>query len=75
MDIELTLNIINFNLNKYYSNKPLNKFILSALSICLHNNNFTFDNSYYTQIKGIAMGSKFAPILANLFMAFPNDTF
>ena len=73
MEIPQTLSIIEHNLNKYFSNNPQNEFILTALSICLYNNNFYFDGSFYTQRRGIAMGSKFAPLLANLFMAFLED--
>ena len=43
--------------------------ITDLISFILDNNCFTFDNSYYRQVKGTAMGSPFAPAYANLFMA------
>ncbi|CAI9595210.1 unnamed protein product, partial [Staurois parvus] len=35
----------------------------------MSHNYFWFDNKYYLQRTGVAMGAKFAPSLANLFMA------
>ena len=43
--------------------------ILSLLQINLTKNDFEFNNQYYLQIKGTAMGKKFAPSYANIFMA------
>ena len=31
-------------------------------------NNFEFENNYYLQLQGKAMGTKMAPVYANLFM-------
>jgi hypothetical protein len=39
------------------------------LKICLENNDFLFNNQWYLQISGTAMGKKFAPNYANIFMA------
>ena len=44
-------------------------FILELLEVSLKRNDFTFDNQVYLQTKGVAMGKKFAPALANIFMA------
>ena len=35
---------------------------------CLHNTYFSFQNKFYEQIEGAAMGSPVSPIVANLFM-------
>lgn len=43
--------------------------LLQLLDINLTRNDFMFDNQYYLQVKGTAMGKKFAPAYANLFMA------
>ena len=43
--------------------------ILQLLEINLTRNDFTFNSEYYLQIKGTAMGKKFAPAYANIFMA------
>ena len=43
--------------------------ILSLLQICLENNDFMFNNQWFLQVGGTAMGKKFAPNYANLFLA------
>ena len=45
-------------------------FILEAISIILENNNFTFHDKIYNQVKGTAMGTKFAPTYATLVLAY-----
>ena len=42
--------------------------IIELLGFCLHNTYFSFQNKFYEQIGGIAMGSPVSPIVANLFM-------
>lgn len=43
--------------------------LLQLLEINLTRNDFMFDGKFYLQIKGTAMGKKFAPAYANIFMA------
>ena len=43
-------------------------FLQEILTLVLHNNYFEFDNKYYLQTQGTAMGSPMAPSYANLFM-------
>lgn len=43
--------------------------ILRLLEINLTRNDFEFNGEYYLQIKGTAMGKRFAPAYANIFMA------
>ena len=43
--------------------------LLKLLEISLLNNDFTFNGQWYLQIFGTAMGKKFAPNYANIFMA------
>ena len=38
------------------------------LHYCVKLNHFTFDNKFYDQRDGVAMGSPLGPILANIFM-------
>ena len=45
------------------------KEILELLKLSLENNDFTFNGDWYLQISGTAMGKKFAPNYANIFMA------
>ena len=37
------------------------EFVLESAKVTLENNNLNFDNEYFNQIKGTAMGSIFAP--------------
>ena len=41
---------------------------LNYLGFCLHNTYFSFQNKFYEQIEGAAMGSPMSPTVANLFM-------
>ena len=43
--------------------------ILTLLHINLIKNDFVFNDRFYLQVKGTAMGKKFAPSYANIFMA------
>ncbi len=43
--------------------------VLRLLLTSLKNNDFIFDNEWYLQVGGTAMGKKFAPNYANIFMA------
>lgn len=45
------------------------KEILHLLMINLMRNDFEFNEKFYLQIKGTAMGKKFSPAYANIFMA------
>lgn len=45
------------------------EFILALLDYAMSHNFFWFGGSYYLQNRGVAMGAKFAPSMANLFMA------
>ena len=45
------------------------KFLIKCLEFCLKSNYFWYNQSYYNQRTGIAMGAKFAPSVANAFMA------
>ena len=54
------------NLN--FSLRP-DEEILELLKISLENNDFVFNNEWYLQVSGTAMGKKFAPNYANIFMA------
>ncbi|XP_069461787.1 uncharacterized protein [Ambystoma mexicanum] len=46
------------------------KMILEMINICLTNNSFLFNNKFYTQLQGTAMGTTFAPSYANLTMGW-----
>ena len=45
-------------------------FIIESLKFILQNNYFIFNDAYYRQKCGIAMGTKAAPVFANLIMGY-----
>ena len=51
-----------------------NDFIIESAKFVLENNNSLFDNELYRQIKGTAMGTKFAPSYACLTIGFLEET-
>lgn len=42
---------------------------MELLDFSMAHNYFWHSGAYYLQIKGVAMGAKFAPSMANLFMS------
>lgn len=54
---------------KNYDKKRPDKELLQLLEINLTKNDFEFDDKFFLQIKGTAMGKKFAPAYADIFMA------
>ena len=70
--IDPALNIIRDLLEK---DKKLNdrtvlsvQNIIELLGFCLYNTYFSFQNKFYEQVEGVAMGSLVSPIVANLYM-------
>ncbi|XP_075448365.1 uncharacterized protein LOC142490239 [Ascaphus truei] len=55
-------------------NKAQRDFILDAILFILEHNYFLFGDDYYLQICGTAMGTRFAPSYANLYMGLWEDT-
>lgn len=48
---------------------PSTEFILEAAEFVLTHNYFRFEDDHFLQVKGTAMGTRFAPSYANLYMA------
>ena len=44
--------------------------IIKLLGFCLHNTYFSFQNKFYEQVEGAAMGSLVSPIVTNLYMEY-----
>lgn len=44
------------------------QFILEGLQLAMESNYFWYQKDFYVQKKGVAMGAKYAPSVANLFM-------
>ena len=63
--LQTTANIFR----KYPDDTRPDSHILQLLDINLTRNDFVFNGEFFLQIKGTAMGKKFAPAYANIFMA------
>ena len=74
---ELGIEAIDFWIKKMNHLIPARftvNFIIESLKIVLQNNNFIFDNQYYNQTDGTAMGTKTAPPYACLVVAYLEET-
>ena len=69
IDTTLGLETVKNWFQKYPRPKRPDKYLLQLLEISLRRNDFEFDSNYYLQTKGTAMGKRFAPSYANIFMA------
>ena len=69
IDITEGLQTIENIFSKYPDVTRPDAHILRLLKINLTRNDFTFNGEFFLQIKGTAMGKKFAPAYANIFMA------
>ena len=70
---DLGIKAINSWLTKYpelIHERFSKEFILESIKIILENNNFYFNVKVYTQVRGTAMGTKFAPTYATLVLAY-----
>ena len=69
IDIDEGINCIRNIFHKHPNSKRPDRELLQLLEINLKRNDFNFDGQFFLQIKGTAMGKKFAPAYANIFMA------
>lgn len=69
INTKLGLQAIHKCFQKYPDFHRPDKHLLQLLEISLTRNDFEFDGQFYLQVKGTAMGKKFAPSYANIFMA------
>ena len=68
---ENTLEAIKYWLDKCSESlhpRVFKEFVLESVKFILENNSINFDNEYFNQIKGTAMGTIFASTYANLTM-------
>lgn len=61
-------------MEKYPDASRPDKAILQLLEISLTKNDFEFEGTFYLQTKGTAMGKRFAPSYANIYMAQWEET-
>lgn len=69
IDIPSGINAVKKCFAKYPDPKRPDLELLQLLEINLMRNDFVFNGQFYLQVKGTAMGKKFAPAYANIFMA------
>lgn len=69
IDTKAGLTAVKNILQKYPQHDRPDRQLLALLEINLTRNDFEFNNQFFLQIKGVAMGKKFAPAYANIFMA------
>lgn len=69
IDTKAGLRAVKNILQKYPQQDRPDRQLLALLEINLTRNDFEFNNQFFLQIKGVAMGKKFAPAYANIFMA------
>ena len=67
--IQAGIDCIRRMFEKYPDPKRPDEELLLLLDINLNRNDFMFEDKYYLQVKGTAMGKKFAPAYANIYMA------
>lgn len=68
MEIERSLEAVKQIFLEFPSAKRPDQEILDLLEIALKNNDFEFAGRYFLQICGTAMGKRFAPALANIYL-------
>ena len=74
---ELGLEAVKYWLEKYpeKNHRFSSSFILEAIKLILENNTFCFNDNFYKQIKGTAMGTKFAPVYATLTIGYLEENY
>ena len=58
-----------------FDNHPHKTFLLNLLKYVLKNNVFQFNNETFSQLCGIAMGTKLAPALATIYIGDLEEAF
>lgn len=69
IDTATGLHTVRNKFNQFPDPKRPDNILLHLLQICLTHNDFEFDDRLYLQIHGTAMGQRFAPAYANIFMS------
>ncbi|XP_029636544.1 uncharacterized protein LOC115211902 [Octopus sinensis] len=67
------LEAVQFWLDQYPEEIPeriSKEFIIESVEFILRNNHFMFDKKFYREKSGIAMGTRTAPVIANLTMGY-----
>jgi len=73
IDHELGIEAIRYWIDKYPTSLPeeySSDFVIQAVKLILENNIFMFNDKYYGQVSGTAMGTQMAPTYATLTMGY-----
>lgn len=70
MDLNRTLEVVKETFQNNPDPKRPDEFLLKLLEITLKNNDFQFGDEHFVQILGTAMGKRYAPSLANLYLKY-----
>ena len=74
IETEAGLRAVRETCQKYPDSSRPDEELLELLELNLTQNDFEFNNKYYLQIKGTAMGKRFAPSFANIYMSLWEHT-
>jgi len=74
IDTALGLQAVQNAFDKFPDPERPDRGIIRLLELSLTRNDFVFNDKNYLQIHGTAMGKKFAPAYANLYMCFWEET-
>ena len=66
--------ILSKLINSSFSVPSQREHIQNLLDICLNQNYYIFNNTYYRQNEGLPMGSPLSPLLAEIFMSIMEET-
>ena len=69
IEIPLGIQAVKNILTRYPDPRRPDDALIRLLDISLRRNDFVFQDKHYLQIKGTAMGKRFAPAYANIYMA------
>lgn len=74
IDTEAGLKAVRECFSRYPDSRRPDEIVIQLLELSLTRNDFEFNSEYFLQIKGTAMGKKFAPSYANIYMAAWEET-
>ena len=74
----MKINLIIESIKQAFENHPSfdrpDEAILELLELTLNNNDLTFGGSFFLQVCGIAMGRRYAPAAANIYLRKFDET-
>ncbi|KAJ4441797.1 hypothetical protein ANN_11655 [Periplaneta americana] len=71
--LDETLKIISEKLRKLNTEEKIINQLMQLLSVCTKQNYFRFDNKYFLQTRGVAMGDSLSGFLADVFLQSLED--